>query len=220
MRLKGRRRGRDIDRPHQRPPRWTWAVAGIALGVALLYWVSHPHLERWTGLDLPTLNEWVAANSDELAAEPAGRAPPVESADHAAPAAGSARFPPDQVGNKRWESPGGLWYGTGPGGEHRIDHVLRHLKDDPQRDVHSVFTGDKYQVFSLIDEAYQMFLRGEPTAEFEQAGPRRRQVTVDMQRDIGYEGGRRGARDGFPRLTRLRLILDDDTFVVTAYPCR
>ena len=60
------------------------------------------------------------------------------------------------IGRTQLQSPAGLIYGMGGGGEHRVDHVMRHAKDDPSRPSHGVFDGDKESILRLIDEAYEM----------------------------------------------------------------
>jgi hypothetical protein len=40
-----------------------------------------------------------------------------------------------------------------------------------------------------------------------------------MQRKVGYEGGQKGKRKGYPALENVKLILDGNR-VITAYPSR
>ena len=40
-----------------------------------------------------------------------------------------------------------------------------------------------------------------------------------MQRKVGYEGGQKGKRKGYPSLQNVKLILDGNR-VITSYPSR
>ncbi len=117
-------------------------------------------------------------------------------------------------------SPAGLVYGMGPNREHRVDHVMLHAQDHPDRPVHSVFTGDRDTILRTIDEAYTLIkqnskrVRKFPVED----DPDRTEYLIDMQRPIGYRGGQQGAGERNPRLTRLKLILAEGNRVITAYP--
>lgn len=122
------------------------------------------------------------------------------------------------AGGRNLESPAGLIYTLGPGGEHRVDHVLRHAQDDLSRPVHGVFEGDRDAILRLIDEAYQKTKANSNQVQTEESD-NNTVYTVDMGRRIGFEGGQRGQRNQNPGLTRVRLVLRDDR-VITAYPYR
>ena len=122
----------------------------------------------------------------------------------------------------RLRSPAGLIYGMGPGGEHRVQHVLRHAVDDTSRPTHSVFDGDEQEILRLLDEAYQLIKSDSKrvrSSRDKRLDFRVRHV-VDMQKRIGYLGGQRGRRENFPQRSKITLILDNEKFVVTAYPDR
>jgi hypothetical protein len=116
-----------------------------------------------------------------------------------------------------WTSPAGLLYLPGSEQGHRLKHVLRHARDDPNRPgQHGVFDQtDLSSVVALIDEAYQQAVRGWRTqTKFD----RRRTVhTVDLQRRIGFVGGQAGRQRGHPSARHLRLVLEERE-VITAYP--
>lgn len=150
---------------------------------------------------------------------PAGRA--VESSERGGKAAAenqSEDFFVD-LGRNRLQSPAGLIYAMGPGGEHRVDHVLRHAKDDPGRPVHSVFDGTREEILATIDEAWELAQKGgRGVQKSEQDG--QTEYTIRMNRRIGYEGGRSGREKNYPDLMRLKLIIQDGNRVITAYPFR
>lgn len=220
-----------------------WVAAIIA--VAAVYQIAHPYLERQFDVQLPSLieddvatvdtpgrqweeSDWEIPDADDqqppLGESTSGVARSDEGSVPAAVAQGNGGQPPFLVptGKKnRLQSPAGLIYGQSRG-EHRVDHVMRHAVDDPSRPVHSVFEGDRDQILRLIDEAYDLIkskskrVRQTPDKERHY----RTKYTVDMQRKIGYLGGRQGKRQNFPPRNKLTLVLDNEKFMVTAYPDR
>lgn len=122
------------------------------------------------------------------------------------------------IGNKKLKSPAGLIYGMGGGGEHRVDHVMRHSKDDSSRPSHGVFDGDKESILELLDEAYEM-IKSQSRYVKSESSRGNTAYTVSMGRVIGYEGGQKGRRSNHKPLKSIRLILDGDR-VITAYPYR
>jgi len=121
-------------------------------------------------------------------------------------------------GGETWDSAAGLRYGPGPDGN-RLDHVLRHAKDRPTRpSPHGVFEGDRKQILALIDEAYQLVKAKSDRVQFSGQG-KRSIYTIDMQRRIGYVGGKPGKEQGHPEARHLRLVLEG-TNVITAFPLR
>jgi hypothetical protein len=111
------------------------------------------------------------------------------------------------IGKEVYVSPAGLRYTRGSEEGHRLKHLERHLKDDPDRPgKHGVFDGDMEQVLRWIDDA---FARGKRGAK----GVR---VRDEDGRKV-YIGGRDGRRDKHPEARKLRLVLDDDR-VITAFP--
>jgi hypothetical protein len=124
------------------------------------------------------------------------------------------------AGGRRLRSPAGLVYGTGPGGEHRCDHVLEHGVDDPSRPVHGVFDGTRNEIFALIDEAWLLAQKGGRGVQKTDGDDGRVAYTVRFDRPIGHEGGQRGRERGFPKLNRIKLIVEDEDELITAYPVR
>ena len=260
-----------------RRPAISWnKLLAIALFVLLVgYIVGRPTLERWWGIELPSLVETgssprpdeagskrdggLAAEATERTAPPpdlAGNesAPPSAASQRsnsrptgtppagATPAAsGKAKDPfavPPRTASKenttpereaKWElrtidrgrllSPAGLIYARGPQGEHRVDHVMRHAEDDPNRPQHGVFNGSRDDILQLLDEAYQLIQQNSKRVN-KQAEGDRIEYTIRFDRPIGYEGGRSGKRNNNPQVNRLRLVLEDGKSVITAYPVR
>lgn len=129
------------------------------------------------------------------------------------------KFELRKLGKGDLESPAGLIYSPGPSGEHRVDHVMRHSKDEPSRPQHGVFNGSRDEILKLLDDAYQLIKQNSRQVNKQSEG-NRTEYTVRFDRAIGYEGGRSGMRNNFPKVNRLRLVLEDGKYVVTAYPVK
>lgn len=113
-------------------------------------------------------------------------------------------------------STAGLRYTRGSAEGHRLLHVLRHGKDDPDRPVHGVFEGTQQEIVALIDEAY-LKTKGN-NRDVKRSRERDRTVyTIAMGRRIGYLGGQVGRRKRNPPLRHIRLVLEGNR-VITAYP--
>ena len=124
----------------------------------------------------------------------------------------------ESIGGKNLRSPAGLIYGMGGGGEHRVDHVMKHGVDDPDRPSHGVFDGDKATILKLLDEAYEM-VKSKSKSVKSESSQGNTAYTISMGRKIGYEGGEKGNRSGNRGLNSVRLVLDGER-VITAYPYR
>ena len=200
-----------------------WKRIAVIAVVALVagYQYSRPHLERWFERDLPTLtgegDQQNASNDTD------------SRYDAKLPGASSSQSQGNSnrnqsgdflrsVGGNKFESPEGLLYTMGPRGEHRVDHVLRHGRDMPERPVHSVFDGDRNEILALIDEAYALVKSNSPRVRSSNSRGND-EHTVRMQRKVGYEGGQKGKRKGYPSLQNVKLILDGNR-VITSYPSR
>jgi hypothetical protein len=123
-----------------------------------------------------------------------------------------------QLGKDHWLSPAGLHYrGRDPDGRSRLDHVLRHAKDDPDRDgPHGVFDDGRDGALAMIDAAWRFIEKHEiePDIEGDRAA-----YTVSLGRRVGYLGGSVGAERKHPTLTRVFIVVERGTSnVVTAYP--
>ena len=217
--------------------------AAIVLLVAAFI-AGQPYVERWLGVEPPLINgqDRIVQNqpssdikpkvastkkgigeSDKASAQhpdTANSKPGKSDVARSSPAL-TANFKLQELRDGQSRSPAGLIYRRTSQGEHRIDHVMRHATDDPNRPVHGVFEkNDKNQILALIDSAYELTNSGSSRVKKEtnQDQPYRVTYTVDMQRTIGFKGGRSGQRDHHPPLHKLRLVIDNGNQVVTAYP--
>ncbi len=109
----------------------------------------------------------------------------------------------------------------GPRQEHRIDHVLRHSADQPNRQgSHGVFDGDTVAILKLLDDAYTMIKNDSPDVRIDSTEGNRVAYTINFKRRIGYKGGQSGGRQNHPQPKILRLILQSDDRVMSAFPFR
>lgn len=123
-----------------------------------------------------------------------------EAADAADLQATAARADFTDLGDGVFQSPGGLAYGMGRGGEHRIDHVLAHATPNPNKANHTVFSDP--DVLGTVDEAWSR--RGTPVPGDPGA------YVVDMGRVVGTAGE-----------TSIRVVVEagsNPPRIVTAYP--
>ena len=213
------------------PRQWlTWRKV-VCIGLLLLaagYIYFRPALEKQFGISLPALTDERADNGDsggDRTADSGNRANDNRNSSTSDRSTGTGTsslddpsndFQLQDIGRGQKKSPAGLVYGMGPGGEHRIAHIMRHGKDDPNRPVHGVFDGDQNEVLQLIDDAYELIKSKSKKVQSEREGDRM-EYSISMDRRIGYIGGQKGKRTKYPASDRLRLILEDDR-VITAYP--
>lgn len=116
-----------------------------------------------------------------------------------------------------FRSTAGLMYVPGSADGHRLKHVLKHAKDNPSKPVHGVFDGDRDQILEWIDKAYLMGKNGDKNARKE--SQRDRTVyTANLNQRVGYVGGQKGKRNNNKECRFLRLVIENGTEVVTAYP--
>jgi hypothetical protein len=121
-----------------------------------------------------------------------------------------------EISRDRFLSPAGLIYGPGSAEGHRLEHLRRHIDDDPRREgSHGVFDGGMEGALKTIDTAYQRALSGQRTTT-RTDGPRTIH-TIDLGKRIGYVGGAEGQRRGNPMARRVRLVLEGKVFV-TGFP--
>ncbi len=211
-------------------------IAWIVILVAVLaYAFGEPYLERWLGIDLPSIRQTrpvakETVDEDHQNGRPfqiPGRA---ETLGKRAAVSSRDEFDPDQfrpflkpTGKKeRWRSPAGLVYGMGPGGVHRLQHVMRHAVDNPERELHSVFDGGQQEILRQLDQAYRLIQTESDRVETrpDEKLPFRVRYTVDMGQRVGYLGGRLGRRKNYPPRDKIALVLDNGKFMVSAYPER
>lgn len=206
-----------------------------------IYIGARPTLERLTNLKLPSL---ISDNDNEnlVSDQPDGRqsrqsstqsqsksdtklrgsnssnktvGDENERADDNDVSGGVESFRLTKLDDGSFQSPAGLIYAR-TSNEHRLDHVLRHSKDMPERAIHGVFDGDRDTILQLIDEAYQ--LTKTKSARVKTTSQSGRTVhVINLKRKIGYVGGQTGKRKNYPECRYLQLVLDKQD-VITAYP--
>lgn len=197
-------------------PKKTSIAASIAVVVLVLgYMLLQPVIERRFGIELPRIGRDQPPAAEKL---PAAKSP-TPTATRETPAATKDQ---DQgilrdVGRGVKESPAGLRYAPGSQEGHRLDHVMRHAQDQPNRPgKHGVFEGDQREILTLIDEAYLAAKRGDRGVRRQRDGPRTI-YTVDLQRRVGYVGGQVGRQRNHPAARGVRLVLEGSN-VISAYP--
>ena len=100
---------------------------------------------------------------------------------------------------------------------HRLKHVLQHAKDNLDKPVHGVYSGGRDQILAWIDKAYLKGKQGGKGTRVENQGGRT-VYTVDLGEKIGFVGGQVGERKRHPDCRYLRLVIQNNNEVVTAYP--
>ena len=123
-----------------------------------------------------------------------------------------------QVGRETWMSPAGLRYaGHDPEGLNRVEHIMRHTRDIPDRaGPHGVFDGGKEVAFAVLDEAWQLAEKKKLRANAEGD---RSSYLIRMNRRVGYLGGQTGKQRGNPALDRVFIVFETDSKnIVTAFP--
>ncbi|MFG0254149.1 MAG: hypothetical protein ACF787_03480 [Rhodopirellula sp. JB053] len=121
-----------------------------------------------------------------------------------------------EVGRDRYISPAGLMYTPGSAEGHRLEHLRRHVSDQPGRPgKHGVFDGGMEGALKTIDKAYENAKAGKRTTKKTDKG--RTIYTVDMGKRVGFVGGREGNRRRKPMARRVQLVLEGNR-VITAYP--
>ncbi|MCA9037274.1 MAG: hypothetical protein KDA91_19195 [Planctomycetaceae bacterium] len=126
-----------------------------------------------------------------------------------------------EIRNNTFRSSAGLIYPPGSADGHRLRHVMKHAKDDTSKPVHGVFDGDgdRDVVFALIDKAWVKAKKGGRDVRKERQNDRL-VYTVRMDNRVGYVGGREGQRQKNPECRFIRIVIEDESTVVSAYPTR
>lgn len=121
------------------------------------------------------------------------------------------------VGRDRYESPAGLIYAPGSEEGHRLDHIAKHLQDQPDRPgSHGVFDGDMAAFLVAIDDAYKR-AKGHAKGTKSRVEDGATILEAPFDKPIGYLGGTEGARRKNPKLKRMRIVLRDRN-LITAFP--
>ncbi len=136
-------------------------------------------------------------------------------ADYGEPLIGpTSRF--EYLGNNefRLRESGLRFTADDPNFAHRINHVMNHADDAPQRTFHGVFSGDPFEV---LDEAWLKAREGGLAAY--QPGSPNSSYFVVFDDNIGYSGGTWGAQRAYPTTNVVQIVLNNATGeVITAYP--
>lgn len=216
------------------PAKWAVLIVVLLLAYAWLQPIAN---ERW-GWGLPSLaSSGVSVESQRGQGGDAGPSGKVSSPEDAArgkasvsldslrtekDAADAAAGPPTyglliDRGNQQFDSPAGLRYTRGSEEGHRLQHIERHLRDDPDRPgSHGVFEGDMRQVLLWLDEAYQL-ARSQAKGSSQRSEDGRTVYEATLPQVVGYVGGQSGKRRGNPEVKRIRLVVDGKR-VITAFP--
>jgi len=214
----------NVSAPNKRKLPWRKI---ISIGIVLLvvgYKYAQPTLEKWTGMDLPAVNGNRGNHHNPTARGDASTNSPdysVNFPEKSGQSSVSGGFQLKEVGRNRFESPAGLLYTMGARGEHRIEHVMRHSRDMADRPAHGVFigNGDRDTVLKLIDDAWELAEEKSSKAKYEKSRGNDA-WTVNMGRKVGFDGGKKGQRNGGKSLNSIKLILANGNQVITAYPVR
>ncbi len=201
----------------------TWRKIVCVLGLLLLaaYIAGRPALEKMFGVKLPALinNQQVADNDDDdkNAADDNDNQPNAKAKPNSQkqPGESATKFARISLGNGKFKTPQGLLYSRA-----RLDHVMRHAKNDPNRDgPHGVFdVKSEDQVLALIDRAYAKTKSNPKTIthsrERAKHGAMRDVYSINMKKRIGWVGGEIRSK---PPCNYLKLVLENKN-VITAYP--
>lgn len=196
-------------------------VIGLVIAAALYIAVLQPLAESQLGISLPTITETRDTSVEQRTDRGASQEPsPDESPSR------SDQVDPKQlgsflteVGRGTYRTPAGLRYTRGSQQGHRLDHVMYHTHDVPDRvGQHGVFNSDDPEtVLRLVDEAYLQAKSGMKTEQ--QRNGSRIVYTINLGRQIGYIGGQSGNRRDRPPANYLKLVIEGDR-VITAFPFR
>ena len=124
-----------------------------------------------------------------------------------------------EIEDNVFESTAGLLYVPGGAEGHRLKHVMQHAKDNPSKPVHGVFDGDRDEILAVIDEAFMKAKKGGSDVRSEKQNGRR-VYTVNLRRKIGQVGGSEGERQGHPDCRFVRIVLENENEVISAYPSK
>ena len=121
-----------------------------------------------------------------------------------------------EISPDRFLSPAGVLYTPGSAEGHRLEHLRRHTKDQPNRSgKHGVFDGDMEGALATIDKAYEKAQANQRTTK--EVDGKRTIYTVDMGKRVGFVGGGDGQRSRNPMARRVRLVLEGNR-LITAFP--
>lgn len=185
-------------------------VGGAFVVLLALYGLFKPALERQFGIDLPDQPRQ-ATPFDESRSVADQNSADTQNGEKAV----GDRL--RDVGGNVLVSTAGLRYVPGSREGHRLDHVLRHDNDIPDRPgKHGVFDGGRDDLLRVLDEAWVLVKTNDKAVET-QHGDGRAVHDVDMGRRVGFVGGQVGNERDKPAARHIRLIVEGDN-VISAYP--
>ncbi|MFO0013175.1 MAG: AzlD domain-containing protein [Planctomycetota bacterium] len=204
------------------PARWA-----IAILVALIaYVLLQPRLNAWLGWNLPSipalLGQETAADKRAPASKPQrdaresqGQLPAPEKSKSSS---GTLKYGIlKSLGRDRYESPAGLVYAPGSEEGHRLQHIERHLNDDPNRPgSHGVFRGTMEEFLVAIDDTYRR-ARGHAKGTRTRNEEAETIYEAPFDQAIGYLGGASGREQRNPALKRMRIVVRGKN-LITAFP--
>jgi hypothetical protein len=190
------------------PARWAITILVVVIAYVLL----QPRLNTWFGWNLPSIPAM-------LGQETATRERPTAAAEKSEPpSAASLKYGIlKSLGRERYESPAGLVYGPGSEEGHRLQHIERHLKDDPDRPgSHGVFRGSMDQFLMAIDDTYRR-ARGHAKGTRTRNEEAETIYEAPFEEPVGFLGGSAGREKRNPDLKRLRIVVRGKN-LITAFP--
>ncbi|MCU0707111.1 MAG: hypothetical protein MUF23_02355 [Pirellula sp.] len=203
------------------PARWALAIV-VAL---IAYVLMQPRLNAWFGWSLPSIPTLLGqdtpprattASQRERDATKSPRGTPSRSPEKPLPEALKYGFL-KELGRDRYESPAGLVYSRGSEEGHRLAHLERHLRNDPDRvGPHGVFEGSMAEFLRAIDDTYRR-ARGHAKGTRTRNEEAETVYEAPFDKTIGYLGGSVGRERGNPPLKRMRVVVRDKN-VITAFP--
>jgi hypothetical protein len=117
-----------------------------------------------------------------------------------------------------FQTTSGLAFKLGSKEGNRLSHVLAHTSDNLKKPFHGVFTvGD--DLVSTLDNAWEMAQKGGNNVIKSVGDNGNISYIVDMGKQVGFEGGKKGSGDA---LNRIQIVIKGgtDSEVITAFPVR
>jgi len=214
------------------PARWAITIIAVLIAYVLL----QPRLNAWFGWQLPSIPAMLGQETPKTKNTPASKQAAPKQADAkkqadatASQSQSSTTEKPKSssgsfkygilksLGRDRYESPAGLVYGPGSEEGHRLQHIERHLQDDPTRPgSHGVFQGTMEQFLIAIDDTYRR-ARGHAKGTRTRNEEAETIYEAPFDESIGYLGGSSGRGQKNPPLKQMRVVVRGKN-LITAFP--
>jgi hypothetical protein len=188
--------------------RWVQILGFMAIAILILL---EPRIERWLAGQKQSENAQSSASVNESIEVSSGI--PMERP--------SSLGKLKEIRSNVFQSSAGLIYRAGSEDGHRLRHIMQHAKDNPEKKIHGIFdgNGDRNIVLAVIDEAWLIARTGGSDVRSEHQNERR-VFTINLRRRIGKLGGEEGKRRNYPECRYLRIVLENEHEVISAYPTR